>query len=582
MMLQAAMMHLLRRNTMPEATFVPADLDVSKKENLEPLFQSLLEREIETRGALEAWLLDASELEERIDELGSHRYIDHTCHTDDENIERAYLDFVENLEPALKKWSFELRKKAVASPAFSELEGAQFKTLVRSWKNAVDLFREENVPLETAQSKLFTDYGKLTGSMMIEQGGRTLTIQQMSKLLEEPDREVRKGAWQAIVARREQDKERLDEIFTRLLDLRTKIARNAGFEDYRSYAFKERDRFDYSPDDCERFGQAIRETCVPMVESLDHERKERLGVTRLRPWDLHVDADGGAALRPFSEEEIPAFVSGVQEIFRRISPDLHERFRALELGKNLDLESRRGKRPGGYQASLEASRQPFIFMNAVGTQRDIETLLHEGGHAIHYLDAASEPLVFLRHAPLEFCEVASMSMELLGSQHFDVFYRDEDAKRAQRKLLEGILRFLPWMATIDGFQHWLYTHEGHSAKERREAWLEISESFSSSVVDWSKVEESKAWRWQAQIHLYGMPFYYIEYGIAQLGALQVWLNHSHDGDEALAKLRRAFALGGKRSLPELFSTAGLRLDFSKQNLEPLMLAIMNELKEKQI
>jgi oligoendopeptidase F len=562
---------------MPAKTFVPPNLDPSDLTQVEPLYEQLVGREIGSPEELERWLRDASELEVLIDEFASRRLIDHSCHTDDPKIEKAYLQLVEEIEPKLKPWGFEIQKKFVASPFAAALDPRRFEVLGTRWRNAVDLYREENIPLETQESKLFADYSKITGGMMIDYQGVSRTPQQMFKFLDEPDRTVRFEAWDLLRQRREQDAEQLDDIFGELLQVRQQIATNAGYELYRDYAFRRRERFDYEPEDCVRFGDAIAEVCCPVVESLDRARRDALGVETLRPWDLSVDIKGRPPLRPFQEDQIPLFVEKIQAIFSKVSPALGEMFSRLEPGRNLDLESRRGKRPGGYQASLEASKQPFIFMNAVGTRRDVETLLHEGGHAFHFLDAAQEPMIFLRNAPMEFCEVASMSMELLGSTFLEVFYTPEDAARARRSLLEGVVRFLPWMAIIDGFQHWLYTHPGHSAEERKKAWLEIHDRFSSSEVDWSGFEASRQWRWQPQLHLYGMPFYYIEYGIAQLGALQVWLNHREDPEGALSQLRAAFALGGKRSLPGLFQVAGLKFDFSRATLEPLMEALDKEL-----
>lgn len=563
---------------MLSSKFVPADLDPSELAQVEPLYRQLIEREINSPEELEQWLQDASDLDAVLDEFASRRYIDHTCHTDDEEIERAYLQLVEEIDPKLKPLDFELKKKLVACPHTSALDRSRFETLERSWNNAVGLYREENIPLETREAKLFADYSKVTGSMMIEFLGKQRTIQQMAKLLDEPDRELRAQAWQLVVERREKDREQLDEIFGRLLTTRQEISKNAGFDCYRDYAFRKRERFDYTPEDCLSFGDAIAEVCCPLVEALDRKKRETMGLKSLRPWDLSVDAKGRPPLRPFEEDQIPLFVEKIGTVFDKISPALGEMFSLLQPGRNLDLESRPGKRPGGYQASLEASRQPFIFMNAVGTRRDVETLLHEGGHAFHFLDAADESLVFLRHAPMEFCEVASMSMELLGSTFLEVFYSADDAARARRSLLEGIVRFLPWMATIDGFQHWLYTHPDHDAAERREAWLTIHDRFASREVDWSGWEETRAWRWQPQLHLFGMPFYYIEYGIAQLGALQVWQNYRNDPDEALARLRSAFRFGGTETLPELFGIAGLRFEFDRALLEPLISSIEDELR----
>jgi oligoendopeptidase F len=337
-------------------------------------------------------------------------------------------------------------------------------------------------------------------------------------------------------------------------------------------------RFDYTPDECHAFADAIEKTVVPVVKQADAQRKSLLGVDALRPWDVAVDVKGRSPLRPFDENDIEGFVSRTREIFHRMSPALADEFETLRTHGNLDLGSRRGKQPGGYQISLEQSKQPFIFMNAAGVQRDVETLLHEGGHAFHYIAAAAnEPLTFLRSAPMEFCEVASMSMEALASDHFDVFYKSpEEADRAKRTYFEGVIRILPWIATIDQFQHWIYTHPTHTPAEREAHWLSLLERF-GSIVDYTGYERVRATSWQRQLHLFHCPFYYIEYGIAQLGALQLWLKAKEDPKRALGNYRNALKLGGTRPLPKLFEAAGLRFDFSRQTIEPLMNAIADEL-----
>jgi oligoendopeptidase F len=312
------------------------------------------------------------------------------------------------------------------------------------------------------------------------------------------------------------------------------------------------------------------------VSELHRQRKQDLDIAQLRPWDTAVDPKNRPPLEPFKEDQIPAFIYKTRTIFDRLSPALAEDFDSLQRRNNLDLASRKGKQPGGYQMSMEEAREPFIFMNAAGLQRDVETLLHEGGHAFHCLAARDEPLVYLRSAPMEFCEVASMSMELLGSDHFDVFYTDADAARAKRTLIEGIIRFLPWMATIDSFQHWLYTHAGHTSEQRTAQWLSLLDRFSPDI-DWTGYEPARTARWQQQLHLFHAPFYYVEYGIAQLGALQLWMKSRRDPRQALSNYRAALALGGTKPLPELFAAAGIRFDFSNKTLLPLMDALRDEL-----
>ena len=557
--------------------FVPAQIDPADFAQLDPLFKSLLGRAISNRAELEAWLSDLSELTAVVDEYGSRRYIDKSCHTDDAAIEKRYMDFVENVEPKIKPLYFQMQKKFLASPHRSAMTDQRFAVLIRKWQADVEIFRDENIPLETQVVKIVNEYDKLCGKMMVRFRGQDYTIQQIARFLEDPDRPTRKEAWEASTARRLQDRDAMDQIFDQLLPLRQQISANAGFPDYRAYTWKSLKRFDYTPDDCLKFADAIAESCVPVVLELNRHRAADLGVPTLRPWDLDVDVRSRPALKPFAQDQVESLVTKSREIFNRLSPELADDFDSLRTNHNLDLESRKGKQPGGYQMSLEESKQPFIFMNAAGLQRDVETLLHEGGHAFHFLAACrTEPLVFLRSAPMEFCEVASMAMELLGGEHLNVFYNEADAARAKRKGIEGIIRFFPWMTVIDCFQHWLYTHPGHTAAQRTAHWQSLLDRFTGGV-DWSGHEQARAASWQRQLHLYHAPFYYIEYGIAQLGALQLWMNAKKDGPKALADYRAALALGGTRPLPELFTAAGIRFDFSSRTLKPLMEAMQQEL-----
>ena len=500
-----------------------------------------------------------------------------SCHTDDPEIEKRFMHYVEQIEPRVKPLFFQVQKKFLDSPHRANLTGTRYAILERKWRADVELFRDENVPIETEVTKLVTDYDKTSGNMTVFLQGKERTLQQAARFLEEPDRALRQSAWEITATRRYADREKIDEVFEKLLVLRERIAKNAGLDNYRSFVWKANKRFDYTPDDCLRFADAIETACVPLVKELDRQRKADLKLDTLRPWDLSVDPRNRQPLRPFAEDQVTQFVEKTKEIFNRMSPQLADDFDSLRRRNNLDLQSRKGKQPGGYQCSLEEAREPFIFMNAAGVQRDIETLLHEGGHAFHCLAARDEPLVFLRSAPMEFCEVASMSMELLGSDHFNVFYSsDADAGRAKRSMLEGIIRFFPWMTTIDSFQHWLYTHPGHTRAERTKVWVSLLDRF-GGAVDWSGYEPIRESMWQRQLHLFHAPFYYIEYGIAQLGALQLWMKSREDTRRALSNYRAALQLGGTRPLPELFSAAGIRFDFSEKTLQPLMRAIGDEL-----
>jgi oligoendopeptidase F len=440
----------------------------------------------------------------------------------------------------------------------------------------VELFRAENVPLETEDAKLSQQYQKLSGSLTVQFKGEERTLVQMARHLEEPDRELRKDAWELVANRRLQEVGRFEEIFDQMLDLRQRVARNAGYSNYVDYAFRARGRFDYTPADCERFHDAIEREIMPVLRELQAERRDFLGFPTLRPWDLAVDPCNRPALRPF--EQVPEMLANTQKIFSRLDGSLAGGFQQMQELRLLDLANHKGKAPGGYQTSLSEARLPFIFMNAVGVQRDVETLLHEAGHAFHALATRDEDIYAYRTAPIEFCEVASMSMELLGNEFIDTFYEPPEARRARRDHLEGIVKIFPWIATIDAFQHWLYSHPGHTRTERRAAWEKLMARFAGSV-DWSGYEEALGHLWHRQQHVFTSPFYYVEYGIAQLGALQVWANSKRNQTRAISDYKHALSLGGSRPLPELFAAAGCRFDFSSATMRPLVALVREELEK---
>ena len=565
----------------PTRRFVPQEFDPSDWEQVEPIFQILLDRELDTADAIEQWLVDYSELSAVMGEFGSRRNIEHACHTDDQAIEKAYLHWVENISPKLKPLGNRLQERYLKAAGLSALDSERYDILTREWKASFELFREDNVPLQTQVTKLNSEYDKTIGAMLVDYDGKTQTLQQLARYQEETDRAVRQETWELSTNRRLEDREKIDQVFQDMTELREQIAKNADCENFLEYSWKSWQRFDYTPQDCRDFSDAIESVVIPRIKQLDEQRKSALGVDTLRPWDGAVDVAGRGPLRPFPADEPEAMVSGAKEIFAKIEPSLAEDFSTLKFGPNLDLESRKGKRAGGFQASLPEVKQPFIFMNAAGTQRDVDTMLHEAGHAFHYMWASrAEPLVFMQHAPIEFCEVASMSMELMGCDHYGVFYdAEEEAARAKRKQLEGIIRFFPWMATIDMYQHWLYTHPGHGIAERTAAWKEIFGRFASPVLDYTGYDDAVAHRWHAQLHLFHIPFYYVEYGIAQLGALQLWLKYKDDPVSALADYRAGLTLGGTKPLPQLFEGAGIKFDFTRDTLEPLIDAVAEELEQ---
>jgi oligoendopeptidase F len=556
--------------------FVPQAIDLGDWNNLAPLFEQLEARAAACASAadLERWLLDWSELNAAIDEEFNLRQIAMTCHTDDAEAEKAYLHFIEHVDPQLKPRQFKLAQTYVKHPLRAQLPKPRYDVFDRTTQVAVDLFRDENVPLETEEAKLDQQYQKLCGTLTVQFRGQEQTLIQMGRYLEEPDRPLRQQAWELIANRRLQELEKFEAIFEGLLKLREQIARNAGFANYRDYAFRKLCRFDYTPADCEAFHQAVEQEVMPVLRELQAERKRQLGVEPLRPWDLDADPLGRPPLRPF--EQVDQLVSHTQEIFDRLDPDLAAGFQGMQNLRLLDLANRKGKAPGGYASYLSEARVPFIFMNAVGLHRDVKTLVHEAGHAFHGLAARAEDLFAYRTAPIEFCEVASMGMELLGNEFLERFYTAPEANRARRTHLEGIMTILAWIATVDGFQHWIYTHPGHARAERTAAWLRLMDRFADGA-DWHGYEAARANLWHRQLHIFLVPFYYIEYGIAQLGALQVWANSRRDKAQALKDYKRALALGGSRPLPELFAAAGCKFEFSRKTMAPLVTLVRAEL-----
>jgi oligoendopeptidase F len=551
--------------------FVPDEADLADRSVVVGLYEQLLSREITSSEDLEEWLLDRSELAAAVDQHASILYVRMTCQTDDEARAEAYKTFVETIEPAIKPLANKLDHQYAKARDHFELDADRYAVHDRDIREDIALFREENVPLQTQLSLLSQEYQTVTGAMMVMFDGEERTLQQMRKLLHEPDRQLRERAWRATAERRLQERDKLDDIFDKMLPLRVQCASNAGCSDFTTYQFRNYHRFDYTQEDCRRYHDVVVRRVVPLWRKIQHHRRETMQLDALRPWDTLVDPEGRPPLKPFETPD--ELVARTQEAFGRTDPELGRQFSGLAADGLLDLDSRKGKAPGGYQCTLSETRKPFIFMNAVGLDQDVRTLLHEGGHAFHALAAADEPIIAYRHAPMEFCEVASMGMELIAGEHLDVFYADaEDLKRSRREHLEDTIMILPWVATIDAFQDWIYAHPDHTREGRTAVWLEIHERF-GGVVDWTDLGAQRAAAWHAQLHIFEVPFYYIEYAIAQLGALQLWVRAQTDGTAALADYRKALSLGGSRPLPELFEAAGIKFDFSEGTIAPLMDAV---------
>ncbi len=561
----------------PPRQFITESFTVTTWDELKPWFDNLANRSINSADDLRRWFRDRSELESAISEDLGWRYIKMTCYTEDKALLQRYQDFVENIQPQIAPVSDQLNRKAAESPYLKELAGEEgFFILIRNLKKDIEIFREENVPLFTQINLESQKYAQLNGAMTIAWKGQELTMQQASVLLQETDRSVREEVYRLITARRLKDKETLDELYTKLIDLRHRVATQAGFGNFRDYMFKSYGRFDYTPKDCFDFHDSISSEVVPLLEELAENRKAQMKLTSLRPWDKAVDAEGRPPLKAFAGgKDLTA--KGI-EAFRRLDPFLGECLSTMEAMGHLDLESRKGKAPGGYNYPLAEIGIPFIFMNATSTMRDMTTLMHEGGHAVHNFLTKDLALADFKNPPMEVAELASMSMELLSMDQWDVFFSNpQDLTRARQEQLEDIIETLPWVATIDKFQHWVYEHPTHTPDQRKQRWNIVYQEFADTVTDWSELEEARNYLWQKQLHLYEVPFYYIEYGMAQLGAIAMWRNYRRNKTEGLAGYQRALKLGNLTTIPEIYNAAGIKFDFSKPYIRELMNFVREEM-----
>lgn len=556
-------------------TFVPADVDMKDAGQVVMLYETLLDRPIDSPHTLEGFIHDRSELDAALDQQGSILYIRMTCQTDDPVSADNYKNFIESVLPAIKPLNDKLDKKYLAVCDKYERGTQRYELYNRCMRTDVSLFRQHNVGLETEDSLLVQQYQTLCGAMTVDYDGKEQTMPAMRKYLRQTDRTVRESAWRAMSDRRLVDCEQIDDIFDKMLSLRDRIAKNAGSANFRDHRFLSWHRFDYTPADCRDYHTAIENCVVPLLEKIEAQKASQMQLDKLKPWDTVVDPQGKGPLEPF--ENIPEFVAGMEKIFTRVDPQLGEQFADMASLGLLDLQSRKGKAPGGYQCGLTEVRKPFIFMNSVGADDDLRTLLHEGGHAFHTYACQSDPLVAYRQATLEFCEVASMSMELLGAPYLNEFYSEDDAKRSRRDHLQGVVRGMAWVAIIDSFQHWLYENPTHTKQDRLDKWTEIHKRFTGSGTDYTGLENYRKYDWQRIPHIFQTPFYYIEYGIAQIGALQIWQQAKHDPAQALNNYHSALALGGSKGLADLFNAANITLGFTEETIAPLIEAVTKEL-----
>ncbi|GGH18868.1 M3 family oligoendopeptidase [Pedobacter zeae] len=557
--------------------YIPQELTITW-ENLEPLFTELQHRELNSTAKLEQWLKDRSELEAALEEDFAWRYIKMSCDTANEELVKNFQYFATEIEPKISPLANELNKKFAESPFMDDLDKEKYFVYSRAIKKALELYREENIELFTELQVKQQKYQSTTGAMSVQINGQEYTLEQASIFIKDLNREVRENAWRTIQQRRLVDKDDLNILFDELIKLRNQVALNAGFENYRDYMFQALGRFDYTPQDCYDFANAIEKEIVPILKEQAEKRREALGLKVLKPWDMEVSISGKPALKPFNNGE--ELIDKSIACFNAIDKKLGEKLATMKANNLFDVESRKGKAPGGYNYPLAETGAPFIFMNSANSLRDLTTMVHEGGHAVHTFLTANLELNDFKHCPSEVAELASMSMELISMDKWEVYFdNEEDLIRAKKEQLADVLKTLPWVAVIDQFQHWIYTNPNHTAADREETFKQIYKRFGAGFADWTDLEQQFGNVWQKQLHLFEVPFYYIEYAIAQLGAIAVWKNYKENPEKALEQYLAALSLGYTRPMNEIYETAGIKFDFSADYVKELAGFVKSELEK---
>lgn len=567
---------------------MPSNFQPTSFEVIEPYYNHLLNIDWNTEavtdtthgsndhGVFAAWLANRSELESCLDEQQAWLYVALSCDTENTDKRKAYEFFVQEIYPKIAPLDDALNAKMLAYPGLDRYHEPGFDRLLRMVRNARELYREENIPLQTELKGLESQYGAKTGSLSIVYNGHEYTLPQAQNLLKSPDPSQREAVYRLIMEARAGIGEDLQGLMDRMLDLRHRVALNAGFANYRDYRFRELNRFEYGVEECETFHQSVRDSFMPLKEHMDHNKALINGLDRLRPWDLKALPAGLKPLQPFEGQK--DLIQKSIAAFQQLDPFFGECLSTMDRMGRFDLESRKGKAPGGYNYPMMESGAPFVFMNATGSMEDLETMMHEGGHAVHSFLVHPLRLNVYRQTPSETAELASMSMELLSMVAYPHFFGNpEDLHRASYEQIQRALGVLPWIACIDAYQHWMYTHPGHSRNERSHAWKELLQQYTSPVVDWSGLDEWLDYQWQGQLHLFEMPFYYIEYGFAQIGALGVWRNCTSDPVHGLAAYREALALGNTVSINDVYRQAGVPFEANHAYVEELANWTLNKM-----
>ena len=556
--------------------FLPEDFKIISWEVLEPYFLNLRDRQINSLQDLENWILDRSEVEAVAEEETGWAYIRMNIDTTDQKLAEKFLFYINEIQPKVAPFENDMNKKLVNSPFAADLDSKKYFVYLRGIKKQLEIFREENIPLEREVNEEQQKFGSISAVQTVTFNGEEMTMQKAQNFLKQTERSIREEVYTLLKARRLADVEKLNELYSLLIKLRNQIAVNAGFKNYRDYKFADLGRFDYTVQDCFDFHDAIAQEIVPIMREFDLERKQLLKLDSLRPWDMEVDKTEKKALTvtPDGKELTDKTIA----LFYRVRPYFAECLEIMKAKGNLDLESKKGKAPGGFNYPLYETSAPFIYMNSVGSFRDMITMIHEGGHAVHSFLSANLPVTQMKSLPSEVAELASMGMELLTMDNWDIFFENEDdLRRAKKEHLEKVLHIFPWVGTIDKFQHWVYENPNHTIEERAIAWQSVLDKFDTKVVDWSGNEDARATMWQKQLHLFEVPFYYVEYAIAQLGAIALWKNYKQNPTQTIDKYMAALSLGYSRPIREVYETAGISFNFSKEYVHELAAFVKAEL-----
>ena len=556
--------------------FVSNNLKIDSWQKIEPYFTKLNESNIDDKKSLEKWLSKRSELDAVLEEDLAWRYIKMNCDTTKKELADSFKFFISEIEPKASEWSNKLDIKFLQSSPEKFLTEKKHEILIRTIKKKHEIFRKNNIPIIAKLQEEEQEYGVIASNMTIKYNDEEMTLQKASNFLKNTDRNVRQEVYELMNNRRFEDADKLNHLLSKLIEKRQEIAKNADFPDYISYKFADLGRFDYTIEDCLNFHNSIAKEVVPIINILQKKRKETLKYDELRPFDLDVDINLKPQLKPFADSN--ELIEKTISCFSEIDVKFGEFIKIMKEKKYLDLDARKGKAPGGFNYPLYESNVPFIFMNATGNIRDLETMVHEGGHAIHSFLSKNLELVDYKSLPSEVAELASMSMELISMEFWHHFFDSpEELKRAKRIQLEGVISVLPWVATIDKFQFWLYQNPNHSFEEREESWLEIFKEYSGTIVNYEGYENFQSFLWQKQLHIFEVPFYYIEYAISQLGAIAIWRNFKNNPQQAIEKYQDALKLGYTKTIPEIYETAGIKFDFSAEYVKEIMEFVQKEL-----